>query len=283
MAEKDIISKRIFKHLVRDFAHYLFNLPVTEVELFETSQQRIEDRHADPSARLRTGLVARVKLVDGETFILHIEIQNNNQARMPVRMLRYLTDIMLAHPKLEVRQYLVYIGKKPLRMTDGLNLPHLAYRYEVIDMHRIDCQSLLQQDSPDAWVLAVLCDFKDGDSREVVHTILTKLMAHLHDQSPQLREYVSMLEILASNRDLNVNITEEFDMLSIDFEKLPTYRMGMKKGIEQGKEQGKEQGAHEKAIVIAKKLLTRHMEAASIAAVTGLPIEEVEQLQNGGQ
>lgn len=279
MAEKDIISKRIFKHLVRDFANYLFNLPVTEVELFETSQQRIEERHAD--------LVAWVKLVDGETFILHIEIQNNNQARMPVRMLRYLTDIMLEHPKLEVRQYLVYIGKKPLRMADGLDLPHLAYRYEVIDMHRIDCQSLLQQDSPDAWVLAVLCDFKNCESREVVHTILAKLMVRLHDQSPQLREYVSMLEILASNRDLNVNITEEFDMLSIDFEKLPTYRMGVKKGIEQGieqgKEQGKEQGAHEKAIVIAKKLLSRHMEAASIAAITGLPIEEVTQLQNGAQ
>lgn len=267
MGEKDIISKRIFKRLVRDFAIYLFDLPVTDVELLETAQQRIEERRAD--------LVARVTLLNGGAFILHIETQNNNDPKMPVRMLRYLTDIILAHPKLAVRQYLVYIGKKPLRMSDSLNLSDLSYRYEVIDMHRVDCQGLLQQDSPDAWVLAVLCDFKDFGPREVVHTILAQLMKRLHGQPPQLREYVGMLEILASNRDLDLNITEEFEMLSIDFEKLPTYRMGMERGMEQGIEKG----AHERARTIAKNLLSQRMGVATIASITGLPVEEVEQLQ----
>ncbi|MFM8332812.1 MAG: hypothetical protein ACKN9T_14100 [Candidatus Methylumidiphilus sp.] len=82
MGEKDIISKKIFKHLVRDFATYLFGLAVAEMELLETSQERIEDRHAD--------LLARVALADGESFILHIEIQNNNKPKMALRMLRYL-------------------------------------------------------------------------------------------------------------------------------------------------------------------------------------------------
>jgi hypothetical protein len=47
MGAKDIISKNIFKTLVRDFATYLFGLPVTEVELLETANQRIEERRAD--------------------------------------------------------------------------------------------------------------------------------------------------------------------------------------------------------------------------------------------
>ncbi|MGH8499253.1 MAG: hypothetical protein ACRERV_10670 [Methylococcales bacterium] len=98
MGEQDILSKQIFKNLVRDFATYLFGLAVSEVELLESSKERIEDRRAD--------LVARVTTLDGETFILHIEIQNTNQAKIPVRMLRYLTDILLAHPKFDVRQYL---------------------------------------------------------------------------------------------------------------------------------------------------------------------------------
>jgi hypothetical protein len=263
MEKKDIISKRIFKHLVRDFARYLFDLPVIDVQLLETSQERVEDRHAD--------LVARVGTSSGETFILHIEIQNDNRPNMPVRMLRYLSDILLAHPKHTVRQYLVYIGKKPLRMADGLKLPHLSYHYEVIDMHQVDCHGLLQQDSPDAWILAVLCDFKGCESREIVHTILSKLMASLSEQPPQLREYVSMLEILASNRDLDLNISEEFEMLSIDFEKLPTYRMGMEKGMEKG--------AYEQAIIIAKNLLNQHMDIAYVASATGLSLAIVEQLQ----
>jgi hypothetical protein len=105
MGDKDILSKQIFKTLVRDFAIYLFGLPVAEVELLESVQQRIEERRAD--------LVARVVLAGGETFLLHIEIQNNNQAAMPVRMLRYLTDVMLDYPNTPVRQYLVYIGNQP--------------------------------------------------------------------------------------------------------------------------------------------------------------------------
>jgi predicted transposase YdaD len=82
MGDKDIISKDIFQRLVRDFATYLFHLPVTEVELLDTEQHRIEDRRAD--------LVARVTGLDGQVFLLHIEIQNDNDPSMPKRMLRYL-------------------------------------------------------------------------------------------------------------------------------------------------------------------------------------------------
>jgi hypothetical protein len=56
-----------------------------------------------------------------------------------------------------------------------------------------------------------------------------------------LREFVSMLEILATNRELNLNIEEEWEMLTIEYEKLPTYRIGMK--VELGLEQSLEQGA----------------------------------------
>lgn len=168
IGEKDIISKQIFKHLVRDFATVLFGLPVTEVELVETSHQRIEDRHAD--------LVAKVWLPDGQVFILHIEIQNDNQRVFPIRMLRYLTDILLETPDMPVRQYLVYIGREPLRMADGLNLPDLDYRYKSIDMRQMDCEALLRQDSADAWVLAVLCDFQGRQPRAVIHEILTGLL-----------------------------------------------------------------------------------------------------------
>jgi hypothetical protein len=157
MGDKDLISKSLFKRLVQDFAIYLFDLPVTEVELLDGEQQRIEERRAD--------LLAKVSLPDGLPFLLHIEIQNDNQAQMPARMLRYLSDSLLAYPGLPVRQYLVYIGRKPLTMADGLELPQFTYRYGLVDMHRVDCQALLRQDSPDAWVLAILCDFKDAEPR----------------------------------------------------------------------------------------------------------------------
>ncbi|MGH8474796.1 MAG: hypothetical protein ACRER2_03345 [Methylococcales bacterium] len=181
----------------------------------------------------------------------------------------------------------MYIGKKPLRMATSLKRAQLDYRYTIIDMHRVDCNALLSNDSPDAWILAVLCDFKGCAPRDIVHSILSRLMERLNDQPPRLREYVSMLEILASNRNLELNISEEFEMLRIDFEKLPTYRMGMKKGeevgIEKGIEKGVEKGAHQRALAIAAKLMDEGLEPDWIASITNVSMAELEDLAKAKQ
>ena len=256
MGKKDIISKRILKILVRDFANYLFRLPVVEVTLLDTQTQRVEERRAD--------LLAQVTLPDGESFLLHIEIQNDNQANMPGRMMRYLSDIVLDYPGQPVRQYLVYIGKDSLTMADGLDMPDFRYRYRVVDMHQVDCEDFLRQDSPDAWVLAILCDFNDRLPREIIHVILTRLARHFGENPPRLREYVDMLDILASNRDFNIDIFEELKMLAIDVEKLATYQLG----------------AHNQALEIAKKMLEAGLNPGQVASLTGLTPEEVEQLKS---
>ncbi|MFZ1232299.1 MAG: hypothetical protein WAQ53_03405 [Thiofilum sp.] len=90
MAEKDIISKDVLRHLAADIANILLHLDVEHdsVELLQTEQQRIESRRADMVARMR-------RRTTGERFILHVEIQNANDPTMPIRMLRYLTDIVM--------------------------------------------------------------------------------------------------------------------------------------------------------------------------------------------
>jgi predicted transposase/invertase (TIGR01784 family) len=132
----------------------------------------------------------------------------------------------------------------------------------------------MQQQSADALVLAVLCDFKETEPRAVVHEILTRLMAIQQDDFKTLREYVSMLEILATNRNLNLDIQQEFEMLEIEIEKLPSFLIGQERSIEQGIEQG----AHNKAIMIAKQLLGLNMSLTEIAQITGLTTDELEKL-----
>jgi hypothetical protein len=45
-----------------------------------------------------------------------------------------------------------------------------------------------------------------------------------------------MLEILADNRQLNIDIQEAYEMLQINIERLPSYVKGMEKGMEKGSE-----------------------------------------------
>jgi len=98
MTAKDIISRAMLKRLTTDLARQLLDLDAKAVQVLETQNQRVEDRRAD--------LVARMRQTDGAEFLLHIEIANNNKADMPLRMLRYYTDIRLAGHPGPIRQFL---------------------------------------------------------------------------------------------------------------------------------------------------------------------------------
>lgn len=168
MPPKDIVSKQLPRRILVDIAQYLLDIPLREAELMETEQQRIEDRRSD--------LTARVVDASGERYILHLEIQDANRKPMPDRMLRYLTDIRLAHPGEMVHQYLLYIGREPLNMANGIDTHQLHYRYPIIDMHRVDYAQLLVQNSADAVVLAILADFKGQSPEQVVRDLLECLI-----------------------------------------------------------------------------------------------------------
>ncbi|MDO9142274.1 MAG: DUF4351 domain-containing protein [Methylobacter sp.] len=234
MGDKDIISKHILKRLLLDMARYLCQLDIVDAELLNTEQQRIEDRRAD--------LVARVEPTQGAPFILHIEVQNGNDSTMVNRMLRYLADIQHSHPGLPVHQCLLYIGRKRLTMTDGQTGAQLHYRYQLVDMRTVDYRHLYNSDDPNALVLSILCDFQGKSSNKVVRHILTKLQTLTGDNEKQRREYIQMLEILADNRDLNIDIQEAYDMLQIRLERLPSYQKGMERGEKLGIERGEKLG-----------------------------------------
>ena len=71
MPDKDLISKQLLQRILIGFGNRLFDLNIVEAELLSNEQARIESRRAD--------LVARVKEADGKSYILHVEIQNDNQ------------------------------------------------------------------------------------------------------------------------------------------------------------------------------------------------------------
>ncbi len=145
MGEKDFIGKDILRQITIDFANLLFGLDIDpeHLDLLETEEQRIEARRADFLARVQ-------KRSSGDPFLLHIELQNNNDPHMPLRMLRYYTDIQFQWPNEPVRQYVLYLGKRPLNMADHVDHPDWRYCYTLFDIHSVDCQTLIEQGTPDA-------------------------------------------------------------------------------------------------------------------------------------
>jgi len=141
--KKDITTKDTIKTITQDISKYILNLDVKNIEFIDKELQRVEKREAD--------IVAKCE-IDNINSILHIEIQNSNDKTMSSRMLRYYTDIKLKYNNLPIHQYLIYIGKPKLSMKENIDELNLNFRYNIIDMHQIDCQEFIKLDTPEALV-----------------------------------------------------------------------------------------------------------------------------------
>ncbi len=266
MGHKDIIGKDILRQITIDFANILFELDIDpeQLELLETEEQRIEDRRADFLARVRDRST-------GKPFLLHIELQNSNDSRMPLRMLRYYTDIQFHWPGEPVRQYVIYLGREELRMADHLEAEGWRYCYTLFDIGEVDCQTLIDRGTPDALVMAILCDFQDKPAQQVVNHIVLRLRELTGDDEKRFRRYFDMLEVLSTNRDLKDQLKEAEDMLKeIDRTQLPSYELGLEDGIEKGHFEGR--------LTVARKLLDK-LSDEDIAETTGLKLDLIRQLR----
>jgi len=258
MGKKDIVSKDIINTLIKDIAKYILEIEVNKVSLIDKEFQRVEDRRAD--------VVANVD----DKFILHIEIQNQNDKKMPLRMMRYYTDIK-SITNLPIKQYLIYIGKYSLSMPDFIKDVDFTYKYNIIDMKKIDCEKFIKIDTPDSLVLAILCDFKGKDKQEVINYII-KRIEKLTDENG-FRKYLLMLDELSENRDLKKHIKKGLDMLTdINIEKSSLYELAFERGERDGLEKGIQKGI-QKGQVQGLYLLVK--DPKKISELTGIDETEV--------
>ena len=263
MGHTDIISKQLIRNLVRVMAQHILGLDIKVIEELRTESVRVEHRLAD--------IIMLVETADGQRFILHLELQDSNDATMPYRNMRYYTDLRLSGVKEPIRQFVIYTGKKPLDMPDHIEEGGWSYSYTLIDMHKLDCEQFIQQDTPEALVIAVLCDFKGQDEGWILRKIMRRLIELVGGDKRSLRNHLKMMEHLSINRGLtNKFKAVEVEMLrEVEIEKMPSYLIGVDKGREEG---------IEKVRQVAAKLLASGMPVDKVMEMTDLNHAEIQTL-----
>lgn len=260
--KKDITTKEAIKTIAEDIAIYILKLDISNVEFIDKEFERIEKREAD--------IVALCE-IDAVRSILHLEIQNSNDKTMHRRMLRYYVEIAMEFPDLPVHQYVIYIGKEALTMKDHQQNVGLEYSYTLIDMHTIDCDELIAMNTPDALVLAILCDFKGRDEKSVLLEIAGRLKQLTGEDEHLFGKKFLMMEVLSDNRNFKKILEEVEEMLrNVTLEQLPSYAIGLRKGIEQGIEQGLKEGELKAAKIMINNY---HVPVEQTAKELGLPLE----------
>lgn len=123
----------------------------------------------------------RVDLL-GETAdrtLVHIELQSENDDAMPVRMAEYGIAIHKLFGRFP-RQLCIYVGRARLRMRDTWSEPTLWYRYELVDIRKLDSEPLLESPHVGDNLIAILTRLRDHKS--AVRRIVSRL-ARLPDRA----------------------------------------------------------------------------------------------------
>ncbi|MCI4624986.1 MAG: PD-(D/E)XK nuclease family transposase, partial [Candidatus Magnetoovum sp. WYHC-5] len=109
--EYDKVIKELLKDTVEALLEKITGVDIKKVELLDPKLQITDEREAD--------FILKAELKDGSQEIYHIEFQVTNDNNMGYRELRYWVYLRQVY-KLPVKQYVVYIGKKPLKMKSTL-------------------------------------------------------------------------------------------------------------------------------------------------------------------
>ncbi len=271
MSSKDITLKDIFEEVPHRLSKILSPAPIKE--LLPTSL---------PSTELRVDFLARLE----DESILHMEFQSFNDTNMPWRMLRYYTAIAEKYKTYNIKQLLVYVGNRKLRMKSKLRIRNLTFSYEILDIRQIDCRVLLESPDPMDRLLACLCKVED----EVY--LIEKLIKTMESMNEEERKdyLLKALTLTELRPNLRIRLTEEVKYMPIVVRpediRLPKrklkkdilYRLGLEEGKQIGLEEGKQIGLEEgKQIGIEEGLLksAQEMLIAIIEGKLGYVPEEI--------
>lgn len=163
-------------------------------------------------------------------YILHIEFQVEDLAKMVARMLEYY-GILFKKYEMDVRQYVFYIGKESPKMRTSLKLTNLEFSFNVLDIRTFDYRQFLASDTPEEVILAILGDFKGENPERAVRMVLERLKS-LPTETLRREKCVKQLEMLSNLRDLQPEIIKQLAAMPFTYDLKKDIRF--QQGLEQG-------------------------------------------------
>lgn len=216
-----------------------------------------------------------------EPFILHVEFQAQDDPQMANRMHEYRA---LARRKfgLEIRQYVIYLGSLPSKMSTAIQEPGLHFHYDILALKDIPYARFLASDSAEEVILAILADMHTEPPHQIIRTIFARLR-ELVPSNDRIGKYITQLEILSRLRNLQEETTQIADTMPISYD--ITQDVRYKQGEKAGEARGMESGMERKALALAESLLRSDLykngviDQAYIAELTGCSLERIAEME----
>ena len=122
-----------------------------------------------------------------------------------------------------------------------------------------------------------------GNHPDRLRNLLYVLQSLSEDELIHLQQYLPSVEELEISgfTDAELRAYDKFwDSVSVERTLLDDrYQKGMEEGMEKGRAEGMEEGMSQRSLEIARKMLAKGMDEASIMDMTGLTAEDIKLLK----
>ncbi len=143
MAKFDITLRDIIQNIPQKFVSILTGQRGEKI--LDNTFPSTKERKADLILQLENGI------------ILHLELQTQNDKNMIFRMLEYYILLKQRYKNKPIKQIVLYVGDGRPNMQNTLKADSIEFSYEIKDIKDIECKKLLESNSLEDKILAVLC------------------------------------------------------------------------------------------------------------------------------
>ncbi|MDJ1506767.1 hypothetical protein [Xanthocytophaga agilis] len=227
-----------------------------------------------------------LKITDrqGDTFLLQLEFQLVDEARMVDRMFEYKALIWRKY-QLPIRQYVLFLSDTVPTMPTRIEQHGLVFFFDLVRLSLIDYQLFLSSDKADEVVFAVLANFGNMEPEKAASQILDRL-TQVSPTPLELNRHLQQLRILANLRKLSPFIEQIMESITNYIKEEDDYffkkgeRIGEQKGRQEGRQEGLQEGKQEgKQEAILKFLKDGILTTKQLASYFDVTEEFVEDLR----
>ena len=248
-----------------------------------------------PASRQRSDLLFEAVSEDGNVGLLHIELQGKRSAApMPWRMLDYMSRTArhewgrrAPQGSLSLQSVVLYVGAGAgagdtgeYALTNFMDQPSLAWRYDVIRLWELEADAVLQMDKPA--LLALVGQMRMTEPERIVPAVLGRIQAV--PDGEQRSELLTALINLIGDEGVLKMIERMIDMELLDTPYLRRIRQeSWEKGVGEGRREGVEEGRREGVEEGRREGVEEGLRAAVLAAVTARfnpPVQTFQRLEH---
>ncbi|WP_428656538.1 hypothetical protein [Runella sp.] len=194
----DKIVKENIESIIPALMNSVLGFKVVKAEVIKEKLQQTKEKEAD-ALRIITD-------PSGQQFILHLEFQVDDYAKMAYRMADYWI-LLKSKYQLPVRQFVIFIGHGEPKMKTVLADDGNYFQFNLINITQFDYLRFLTSNNPEEIILAVLSDFGKEKPENALNQIIQRLSETKADQN-SFQKHLRQLRVLSKLRRLDLKFDD---------------------------------------------------------------------------